>query len=80
MFNLKDRGFYAILPGADTFLLFCSERSVDKKTTFVHIPDMYTITFENHEELNIFLQYKKLDFIEQLPLDVYEECILNIKE
>jgi hypothetical protein len=80
MFKLETRGFYAILPGAETFLLFYSERSDKNKTTFIHIPDMYTITFENHEELNVFFQYKKLDFIEQLPLDVYQECILNIKE
>lgn len=79
MFELKKRGLYAILPEAYTFLLFYAEKSDDNKLTFIHMPDMHTITFEDKKEFHIFLQHRKLDLVEQLPQDVYDECILNIE-
>ena len=79
MFNLKERGLYAILPEACTFLLFWSEQSSNTKTTFIHMPDMHSIVFEDPKEFYIFLNHRTLDLVEQLPQDVYEECLMNIE-
>jgi len=75
MQTFKERELYAILPSASVFLLVIEQS--DKKVTFMQIPDRYKVELDN-EELNSFLQIRQLDYIEQLPSDVFEVCAANI--
>ena len=43
----------------------------------MQLPDRYKVELDN-EELNSFLQIRQLDYIEQLPSDVFEVCAANI--
>lgn len=75
MQTFKERELYAILPSASVFLLVIEQN--DKKVTFMQLPDRYKVELDN-EELNSFLQIRQLDYIEQLPSDVFEVCAANI--
>jgi len=75
MLNFIERGLYAVLPGAAIFFLFVEQ--TDKEIIFMHLPDNHKIVFE-YEDLSIFLTQRKLDLVEQLPVDVYNTAVANI--
>ena len=77
--SFKERGLYAVLPESSIFMLYTGQEDVENTTytSFMQLPDKYKVLFEQ-DELDAFLNVKKLDFIEQLPVDVYAECVANI--
>jgi len=77
--NLLPRGLYAVIPNGTIFLLFREELSYVKNAyiTFVQLPDLYQVSFEDAEDFSEFLKFKTLDFVEQLPEDVYDVCTAN---
>jgi hypothetical protein len=77
--NLLTRGLYAVVPNGSVFLLFREEKSYIKNayTTFMQLPDLYEVSFEDAEDFSEFLKFKTLDFVEQLPQDVYDVCVAN---
>jgi len=79
-FDLKERGLYAVLPQASIFLLYREENSTNNVISFLQLPDLIEIDFEDVNEFNIFLNYRTLDFVEQLPREVYDVCIGNAKK
>lgn len=79
-FDLKERGLYAVLPQASIFLLYRQENSTNNIISFLQLPDLIEIDFEDVNEFNIFLNYRTLDFVEQLPCEVYDVCIGNAKK
>lgn len=74
MHNFIERGMYAVLPNAAIFLLVLQQ--TEKSITFMQLPDRYAIEFES-EDLNYYLKKHKLEFVEQLPQDVFDVCKAN---
>jgi len=72
----KDRGLYAFTEHRKgDFILFLQETSPEV-LEFMHIPDRYVL-FLTLEEFNNGFDSKLLDFVEQLPLDVFEVAVAN---
>lgn len=77
MHNFIERGLYAVLPSASIFLLHLNSTNT---FAFMQLPDLFKVVFDNEQDFNFFLKNKSLDFVEQLPQDVYDVCVANIIE
>ena len=75
MIEFVERGLYAVLPGAAIFFVFIEQNN--KEITFMHLPDNYKLTFECID-LNVFLGTRQLDFVQQLPIDIYDSVVANM--
>lgn len=75
----QERGMYAVLPEASIFMLFLGLKTKNDTTytSFMQIPDLYELDFEE-QDLAIFLSKRTLEFVEQLPEDVFNVCVANI--
>ena len=74
MFSFIERGLYAVLPNAAVFLLVLQK--TEKNVTLMQLPDRYSIELES-EDLDNFLKIRTLEFVEQLPQDVFDVCKAN---
>ena len=74
----KERGVYAFTKyRKGDFLLFI-EKSSDDVYDFMQLPDRYKISFTS-EEFTKGVSSKLIDFVEQIPPDVYEVSKANIQ-
>jgi hypothetical protein len=75
----KERGMYAVLPEASIFMLFLGLKTKNDTTytSFMQLPDLYELDFEE-QDLAVFLSKRTLEFVEQLPEDVFNVCVANI--
>lgn len=74
MTEFIERGMYAVLPNASIFLLVLQQ--TDECVSFMRLPDCQKVELDK-DDLSVFLRLTKLDFIEQLPQDVFEVCSAN---
>lgn len=73
----KERGVYAFTKHRrGDFLLFIKNNS--DAYEFMHLPDRYQI-FLTPEEFNEGVTTKLLDFVEQIPEDVFEVAAANVE-
>jgi hypothetical protein len=74
----KPRSLYAFTKHRrGDFILFVEEK--DDVYTFMQLPDRYKILL-TLEEFTEGVTTKLLDFVEQIPEDVYEVAAANIKD
>jgi len=77
LFNPKDRGLYAFTKHrrGDFILFIKSDKDI---LEFMQLPDRYQF-FLTKEEFNEGLTTKLLDFVEQLPEEVFDVAKANIE-
>ena len=75
----KERGFYAFQTKAKAgeFLLFIEELPTYYK--FMQLPDKYAINISK-EAFEKSITHQVIEYIEQIPKDVFEVCKSNIEE
>ena len=56
--------------------LACSKIGGDDSLKFIHIPDLYTIGFTG-KEFKKAIENNILEYVETLPKDVFDMCVLN---
>lgn len=73
----KERGIYAFTKHRrGDFILFL-EKNGDEALDFMQLPDRYKITL-TPEEFTEGVTTKVLDFVEQIPLEVFEVSKANV--
>jgi hypothetical protein len=73
----KERGVYAFTQyRRGEFILFI-EKTNDDVYVFMHLPDRYNLSF-TLEEFSKGLNSGLFDFVEQIPLDVFEVSKANM--
>jgi hypothetical protein len=75
----KERGVYAFTKyRKGDFILFIEESSKNVYD-FMQLPDRYKISF-TAEEFTKGVSTKLIDFVEQVPVDVFEVSKVNLKD
>lgn len=76
LFKPKEKGLYAFTQyRRGDFLLFLNEPSVSV-LEFMQLPDRYTLSLTT-EEFSKAVQEGLLEFVEQIPLDVFQVAVEN---
>jgi len=77
--KLKPRGMYVIKTGdrQGGFLIWIKEQDLKKTHAFLFCPNPMEALFLSQIEIKNELKTGGIEFVEQLPVEVYEVCCAN---